>query len=333
MNQERSFARRMLFNWVVIMQVVLLSSGAFCASGGKAISGDLVIFHAGSLSVPFKQISDAFTKEHPGIKIKREAGGSRACARKISDLGRDCDVFGSADYTVIDTLLIPDHAQWCIPFACNEMVIVYGKKSRASSEINSKNWPKILLRDDVAYGRADPNSDPCGYRSVLTVKLAETHYAMPGMAKQLLEKDNKYIRPKETDLLALLEVGEIDYLFIYRSVAEQHHLKYITLPDQINLKKKEMTDIYKKATIKISGKTPGTFVTKKGQPIIYGVTIPKNARNREAALVFVAFLLSKEKGMAIMRKNGQPSIVPAPASGYDKLPEQLKSFALMQPVK
>ncbi|HAN78918.1 MAG TPA: tungstate ABC transporter substrate-binding protein WtpA, partial [Bacteroidales bacterium] len=41
--------------------------------------------------------------------------------------------------------------------------------------------------------------------------------------------------------------------------------------------------------------------------MVYGVTITKNAPNKEAAMAFVKFLLSKDKGMAIMQKLGQPS--------------------------
>ena len=72
----------------------------------------LIIFHAGSLAVPFKQICQQFRKSHPDIKIICEAAGSRLCARKISDLQRACDVMVSADYTVIDTLLIGKYADW-----------------------------------------------------------------------------------------------------------------------------------------------------------------------------------------------------------------------------
>ncbi len=295
-------------------------------SGDKGLSGKLVVFHAGSLAVPLKEISVAFEKQHPDVKVVREAAGSRACARKISDLGRRCDVIASADYTVIDTLLIPDHADWNIKLATNEMTLVYHDKSRGAAELTAGNWHQVLLREDVAFGRSDPNADPCGYRAVLTMKLAEKHYQLPGLAGKLLAKD-KYIRPKETDLLALLEAGEIDYIFLYRSVAEQHQLKRLILPDRINLKKPELADFYKTASVDISGKKPGTKVTKRGTPMVYGVTIPGNAPNREAALAFVEFLLSKKKGVAIMEKNGQPSAVPSPTDTYTKIPEKLKGFA------
>ena len=105
-----------------------------------------------------------------------------------------------------------------------------------SDQINSDNWYEILLNKNVAFGRSDPNADPCGYRSVLTMKLAEKYYKKVGLAAEMLKKDHKYIRPKEVDLIALLEAGEMDYFFIYRSVAEQHKMKYVILPDEINLK-------------------------------------------------------------------------------------------------
>ncbi len=296
-------------------------------SAAGELSGKLVIFHAGSLAVPFREIAEAFNKEHPNVKILREAAGSRACARKISDLGRPCDVMASADYTVIDTLLVPEHAEWNIRFATNEMSIVYHEKSRGAADIRADNWCQVLLRKDVAFGRSEPNADPCGYRAMLTVKLAEKHYKAPGLAAKLLAKDLKYIRPKETDLLALLEVGEIDYVFLYRSVAEQHKLKRLILPDQVNLKKPELSSFYSTATVEISGKKPGTMVTKKGAPMVYGVTVPRNAPNPKAAMAFVEFLLDARKGMAVMERNGQPSAVPSPTGTFHKLPPPLREFA------
>jgi molybdate/tungstate transport system substrate-binding protein len=293
----------------------------------KELSGDLVIFHAGSLSVPFKLISDAFTKIHPKVKIYREAAGSRSCARKISELNKEADIMASADYTVIDKLLIPKYTDWNIRFASNEMAIVYHHASKGASDIKNDNWYKILLRDDVAFGRSDPNADPCGYRAVLTMKLAEKYYGIKGLAAKMIAKDNEYIRPKETDLLALLESNTIDYIFLYRSVAEQHKLDFVLLPDQVNLKKPELTDYYETATIKISGAKPGTFITKKGAPMVYGVTIPKNAPNPEVAQAFVEFLLTEDNGMTIMKKMGQPSTVPSYSDTYDKIPAGLKKFA------
>lgn len=288
---------------------------------------ELIIFHAGSLSVPFKEIAQEFEKENPNVKIILEADGSRKCARKITDLHKKCDITASADYTVINNLLIPEFADWNIKFATNEMAVVYTEKSKYSDKINQQNWYNILLKKDVIFGRSDPNSDPCGYRAVLTCKLAEKFYGEKDLCKNIVSKDKNYIRPKETDLLALLESNNIDYIFLYRSVAEQHKLKYLILPDSINLKNPDLTDYYQTVSVDISGKKPGETITKKGAPMVYGITIPKNAPNPILAKKFLNFLLSKNKGMKIMQQNGQASIVPSKTETFDKIPELLKKFA------
>jgi len=66
----------------------------------------------------------------------------------------------SADYSVIDNLLIPEYASWNIRFASNEIVIAYRPESAYSSIFREDNWPDILLKDDVIIGRADPMPIP-----------------------------------------------------------------------------------------------------------------------------------------------------------------------------
>jgi molybdate/tungstate transport system substrate-binding protein len=287
--------------------------------------GDLIIFHAGSLAIPFKEISDAFTAKYPGVRIYREAAGSRTCARKITDLDKPCDVMASADYTVIDKLLIPEFADWNIAFATNEMAIMYRPDSAAADKINSRNWPEILLEKGVEYGHSDPNADPCGYRSQLTWQLSEKYYQSPGLYEKLKKGcPARNIRPKETDLMALLESGELDYLFIYRSICEQHKMPFVTLPDEINLKSAALADYYGQASVEISGRKPGEKITKRGKPMVYGITICKNAPNREAAEAFTAFVIGPQ-GREIMQRNGQPPIAPARATGnLEVLPEAVK---------
>lgn len=288
--------------------------------------GQLVIFHAGSMAMPLKEIITAFNGIYPDVKILTEAAGSVACARKITDLNKICDVFISADYGVINTLLIPQYAEWNIKFAGNEMAIVYNEKSKYADKINSDNWHHVLLKDDVRYGRSDPNADPCGYRTVLTAKLSEKHYAKKGFASTLLEKHHKYIRPKEVDLLALLETGSVDYIFLYRSVAVQHNLQYIKLPDEINLKNDSLAELYAQVSIEINGSKPAEKEVVRGEPMAYGITIPKDAPNKKAALLFVKFMLS-EKGQDIMEKNGQHSLIPSISDTYNAIPEDLKKYA------
>jgi len=326
----RQAVERMKKNSWYLIVCIVISMGLFggLVSYRQTSPNELIIFHAGSLSVPFQQISAEFQREHPDIIIKAEASGSRNAARKICDLGRECDVLGSADYRVVENLLMPDHTDFNIRFALNEMVIAYTGKSRLSGNITVDNWNEILLKDEVAFGRSDPDMDPCGYRTLMVFQLAEKYYRTPGLAEKLRKKD-KYIRPKETDLLALLEAGEIDYLFIYRSVAAQHGLSMVLLVDEINLKSPAFAKLYNTAVVKISGKRPGRFITCQGEPMVYSVTIPKNAPNRKAAEAWVGLLLSP-RGLSIMQDNGQPCLKPPQADGFDKLPVSLRPVCQRQ---
>jgi len=297
----------------------------------------VVIFHAGSLSVPFAAMQKAFEKKYPKYVLVREAAGSRACARKITDIHKPADVMASADFKVIDNLLIPKYAKFNAHFATNEMVIAYTSHSKYADKINEKNWTDILLKKGVKVGHSNPNLDPCGYRSILVAKLAGIYYKKPHFFDKLFGYGNSYqngkedknkviVRPKETDLLGLLEAGAYDYLFIYKSVATQHGLKYITLPPQISLKSQKYSDFYKQVTFKITGKKPGTWVIKKGAPMVYGITIVQNEkenlpRNKEGAIKFVKFVLSPE-GQTIMKKNGQGVINPPVITGDKSILEK-----------
>ncbi len=291
------------------------------------VQGNLIIFHAGSLSLPMKELAAEFKKLHPGVTVLLEPAGSIECTRKITDLGKPCDILASSDYQVIDKMLIPKYADWNIKFVSNEMAIVFNDKSRYANQINRNNWYEILLRKDVAYGRSDPNADPCGYRSVMTMQLAEKFYKKPGLTSKLTAKDRNYMRPKEVDLVALLESNALDYVFLYKSVAIQHHLRYLELPDEINLRNPAFENLYRSTSVVINGKSPGLKETMRGEPMIYGITILSAAPNKTAAIEFLKFMLSPDKGMKIMEKHGQPTVIPQQNSNYGNIPDALKPFA------
>jgi len=307
--------------------ILLLFSGlllVFTGCGGGS-RNNLVIFHAGSLSVPVKRLSEAFEKKNSGVIVLTEGAGSLHSARKITDLGKPCDIMLSADHIVVSTMLIPEYASWNIRFATNEIVIAYRPESAYASLLDEDNWPDILLKDDVIIGRADPDADPCGYRTVFAARLAEDYYGRPGLADSLLGKDMDYIRPKEVDLVALAETGVIDYMFQYRSVAIQHGLSYLELPDEINLSSPDMTELYSKVTYMIPGDAPGMRTMVRGDYISYSGTLLDNASQKELAIKFFEFMLSEE-GRAIFRECGQEPLTPAVADDEGTVPPSLRRY-------
>jgi molybdate/tungstate transport system substrate-binding protein len=306
---------------------LLILSGlllAFTGCGGGRRK-NLIVFHAGSLSVPVKRLSEAFEKKNPGVMVLTEGAGSLHSARKITDLGKPCDIMLSADHIVISSMLIPEYASWNIRFATNEIVIAYRPESAYASLLTKDNWPDILLKDDVITGRSDPDADPCGYRTVFAARLAEDYYGRPGLADSLLGKDRDYIRPKEVDLVALAETGVIDYMFQYKSVAIQHGLRYLELPDEINLSSPGLKELYSKVTYMIPGDAPGMRTLVRGDYISYSGTVLENASQKELAMKFFEFMLSEE-GRAIIRECGQEPLVPAVADDEGPVPPSLHRY-------
>jgi molybdate/tungstate transport system substrate-binding protein len=177
----------------------------------------------------------------------------------------------------------------------------------------------------VLYGRSDPDADPCGYRTVLAMMLSEQYYKMPGLAERLTEKNKDYIRPKEVDLVALIETNAIDYMFQYKSVAIQHNLKYVELPDEVNLSDPSYTDLYNSVSLNIRGNKPDEKILVRGEYINYSMTIPFNAPNHDAAIDFMCFILGEE-GLGILRKNGQNPIIPFSTEQPEKIPSELRNF-------
>ncbi len=141
------------------------------------------------------------------------------------------------------------------------------------------------------------------------------------------------VKSKSVELIASLQSGDLDYAFEYRSVAAQHGLNFIELDDAINLcQQGEISgtnityeEFYKGASVQIM-KEPGpppTYKTESGEPIVYGITILKNAENNDLAVEFLTFLLS-QGGQSVMEANGQPFTEPLLCDYPENLPVPIK---------
>jgi molybdate/tungstate transport system substrate-binding protein len=303
---NRNFSAKILLFAIACLIALLAANYAAAEPSGK-----VVIFHAGSLSVPLKAMEKNFEAKYPKVDVLREAAGSQACARKITDLHKPCDIMASADYSVIDKLLIPKYADWNVRFATNQMVLCYTDKSKFADKVNADNWYEILEKKGVVWGHSDPNLDPCGYRALMVLQLAEKYYKKPGLYEKVIaNRPQANIRPKSVELVSLLQTGNMDYAWEYLSVAVQHGLKYVTLPDEINLSNYQFDEQYSQAVVKVTGKKPGTTMDMKGKSITYGITLIKDAPNREAAVAFLQYLLSPDGGLKTLKEMGQPPFIP-----------------------
>src|SRR5262249_30641967 len=228
------------------------------------------------------------------------------------------------DYEVIPALLIPRHADWFVIFARNQLALLYTEKSKFGDQINGDNWYDILARPGVQYGYSNPDLDPAGYRTLLHWQVAGKVYRQPGLYDKLKSGEPaKNIRPKSVELVALLQSGELDYIYCYRSIAEQYKLPFVTFPPEIDFSDASKGDYYASATTEVAGNKPGERLQMKGMPIRYGLTIPTAAPDRELAEEFVEFMLSP-RGQQIMQQKYLMTVSPALASDVGKLPARVQ---------
>jgi molybdate/tungstate transport system substrate-binding protein len=273
----------------------------------------LAVSNAGSLAKPFRELLDSFAAAHPGVAPAQENGGSLELARRIHDLGRVPDVYATADVDVILRVLIPGgDASWYVPFARNAMVLAYAPGSAGAAGITARNWWQVVTRPEVRMGASDPAVDPNGYRTLLVYQLAERYYRMPGLAARLrAATPPRFQRPNETDLLALVQSGELDYAWSYRSIAVTAGLKYLELPPEIDLSDAARAPAYAAATVRVRGRSVADSLELAGTPILYGATVPVHAPDPALGAAFVRFLFSPV-ARAILVRNG---LIPVDSPG------------------
>lgn len=310
-------------NLTIRIAFCTLVAAALSAYGAPAVEPTvLTTFAAGTLAGPFKEISADFTTQNPGVTVQSQFGGSVMMAKRITDLHQEADLLAVADYSVIPKYMFgnPAHATWYAGFARNAITFVYTDKSKYAGEINAQNWYKVLAREGVEIGRSNPDTDPSGYQTEQMLDLAGKFYGDPRLKQRVLANAPRAnMRDTETALISALQLGQIDYLAIYRSDALQHHLKYIDLPAEINLSDPAKAAFYKQ----------GVSRTKNGEvagrPIVYAATTMSGSKNSGLAEKYVALLLGPQ-GQAVMKKNGFGEFSPPLAVHLDAMPAQLRTM-------
>jgi molybdate/tungstate transport system substrate-binding protein len=316
----------MVCRGAVVAAIALLCAAVGGSTGAPAQTPvTLTVFAAGTLAAPFRQIDTVFEQQHPGVVVHAQFGGSVMMSRRITDLHQQADVLAVADYSVIPKYLFGGNgktadADWYAGFAQNAITFVYTAKSKFAKEISPQNWYDYLTRPGVQIGRSNPDTDPSGYQTLQMLALAEAHYHVPGLeTKVVANAPPANMRDTETELLAALQLGQIDYLAIYRSDALQHHLQYLELPAAINLSDPADSATYATA---VAHTTNGDVA---GKPIVYAVTIPSHAEHADWAQKYIGFLLSPA-GQKVMADNGFGPVHPAYAVNIEKMPASLGSM-------
>jgi molybdate/tungstate transport system substrate-binding protein len=311
-------------------RAALAALAMLAVPGCKSRGVELAVFYASSLSAVLGDAVQEFQKTNPQVRVRLEPSGSQVAARKVVELGMRADMVLVADAALIDKIMVPTHATWNAVFATNEVVIAHKDHSQWTDQIKAENWPEILTRAGVRLGRADPDTAPIGYQTLMVWQLAETAgvygSAATGLASKLRAQCTAdHVVHDEAELLSLLESRAIDYAFLFRSSAEDHHLKVLALPPEINLSRQDMAARYGTTSVEVRMKHGQGMARMQGAPVIYGLTIPVNAAHKAEAERFATFLFG-EQGQRLFAKRGFHPIVPVRCNPCGGLPPGLQSI-------
>ena len=304
-----------------------------CASDGASPSdGPLVVYNASSLTRPMRAVLDSFALR-TGTRYAQESASSLELVRKLTEMRSTPDVLALADPQLFPALLEPTFVTWHALFGRNRIVLAYTSRSRGAAQIQGGAWWTVLEQPGVEVGRSDPDTDPSGYRTLLVWQLAGRHYGIADMeARMLRAAPKRNVRPREADQVALLQAGELDYIWTYENLARLMGLPYLRLPDAVDLGSVADSATYATASTRVLGKRLGDTLVVQGRPIVFGVSIPRAAPNAALAERFVAYLLSAE-GRRILRRShfdalespvlvgeGSPPSLRAAAEGHSPPP-------------
>lgn len=308
--------------------------GAAAVLGGCRARREVVVFHAASLTRSLGDAAQAFERE-TGVHVRLEPSGSQVAIRKVTELSMRADLVFSADAALLERLMLPGHARWTVELATNELVVAHKDHSAFTDEIGPKTWPEILQRPKVRLGRANPDTAPLGFHTLFAWQLAERSggYGEAGrdlLAKLVARTGGERLAPDENELLAHLEARALDYAFLYRSTAEDHHLKLVELPAAENLSRRDLAAEYAAATTDVHLGAAGEVTRIAGAPVVSGFTVPLTAPHPADAVRFAAFLVG-ERGERILRARGFHPLRPALTAEPAALPPELQPLTARSP--
>ena len=280
----------------------MLSAAFLLFSQGEAApeKESLTVFMAAALSPAVNELRKE-AGESQGLDLRPEASGSQVACRKITELGRRCDLLMLADNFLFKELA-SSQCSWRIDFALDEMVLGVGIRAKRVDDAE-KDWLSVVRDKQVRLACADENLNPVGYRALMVWQLQDPSGRLGSELKAKAVANVEDV----SHLATLLKTGNADYAFLYRSTCVSNDIRYIALDKKINLGAEG--EDYGKAQVRIvAGKVNPKEVLLKGSPITMSLSVPSIAQNRDAAIKFITWLLCDKKDILV--KNGLSPMKP-----------------------
>jgi molybdate/tungstate transport system substrate-binding protein len=279
---------------------------AFSSFAAKPVAaGPLITFSADAYSSEAQALLNGYSSSSGVPVAPVKSGGSFADANQIA-AGAPDDVFISASLSAASPAYLKNaSADWAVGFASDQMVLAYSnstssqpvfgnvlglakvaQRSNASSDWNS--FFSTLVSGTTKIGISNPVSDPAGLRGWLALEAAGHLYAggdQLAYVKPLLQSGANVTSTNAAALVAPLEAGQLQFLFIYKSAAISQHLDYVQLDRHINLGDPTLAGFYSQFSYRDSAGTT------KGAPIVISITVAKTSASPAAGLEFIAYVV------------------------------------------
>ncbi len=243
------------------------------------------LFHADSLGGPMGELKKAFEAKNPAVEINLTSGRSKELAERILN-GDVCDVFAPSDPQVVNNMIgkkvcDKDAASWYVAFSANELVVI----TKKGNPFVIKHMTD-LAKDEVILARVSGETDMGTNRTIEFIHDATAEEGNPVLGQQII--DRAIMAGSVPGVLQAVQSGKANAGIVYLSAA-------VSIAGDVDI-------IYFSAAVNLSKK------------IVNVVTIPGTAKNVNAAGSFIKLLLSPE-GREILKRTGQPPIVPPLTEG------------------
>ena len=334
MLRSRRKSASLVVSIAAIAGLIITIMGSGSARAGTGAGQTAYVAYAGSLSlVNDRYLGPAF-KKGTGFDYQSRAGGSFGVANLIKAGEIQPNVFESVGLAPIAKNLEPRFTTWSVGFASQPLVVAYSPQSPFASRLNAiaagqkplASLFTLMTRKDFHLGRTNPQTDPQGQAFIIMLKLAAKKYGLPpGTVEKIIGSINN---PEqifaETALVSRLEAGQLDASSAFLPQAIQRHLKYIKLPDGINMGSPAMARVYSAQSVTVAMKGGGSK-TFKGTPLVLYVTTITGTPDQKAGVSFVRYLLSPA-GKKIYKQHGYYLLSkPVVAGDSNAVPQEIKA--------
>jgi molybdate/tungstate transport system substrate-binding protein len=311
------------------------SSRSGGSSGGPTEpSGTANVAYGASLAyLNEKVFGPAFAKAS-GFKYQGTAGPSDGLSSEIAAKTIFPNVFISVGGKPISELG-SNFTKWYVQYASTSIVVAYNPNSKYAPQFNAIASGKKPLSDlfrlmeqpGFQLGRTDPNTDPQGRAFIYMLELAKMKYHLPkDTVTKILHGPLASAKStqifEEAALDSRLQAGQLDAASAYLSQAKQLHMRYISLPPDINLGDASFADQYAKASITITSSTGPE--TKTGSPLTLDITTISGAKDASAGNAFVAYVLSPAGRSLYAKQGGYTLLTPTLTGPTSAVPPSIR---------